>query len=144
MSRPKKNSKKISIPPSKKPLRRKEELNRRRKSTARKKRGMIKGDIEAEEAGLEAKEERLQVKKTMEGILVPSMEKRSQEESSKEAMMMSRTASKMHTLSLQEEVDRSPVEEEQKEREEEKLHLTTRMISLHCDESADILLLSSG
>merc|ERR1712070_1140572 len=85
------------------------------------------------------------LKRTMADTLDLNTERRSQEVNLKEVMTKNKIASKMHIQSPQEVVAKLLAEPTSRPKGAEKrLWLSTRMISQHCDESADIIRLSSG
>ena len=114
----------------------------------KKTREMMEGDIGEEVADSLEIETGLPAKKKMEATLDLNFPRRSQEGSLKEVTMRNKIASKMPMQSPQEEAVKSLEEVEEVEEEAsvvEKLRLTTRMISPHCDESVDSnQILSSG
>ena len=136
--------KKTSILPSRKLSKRTEEPTRRT-STVKKTREMMEGDTGEEEADSLEIETGLPPRKMMAAILDLNSLRRSQEESLKEVTMKNKIASKMPMQSPQEVVAKSLVEVEEEASGVEKLRLTMRMISQHCDESVDSnQILSSG
>ena len=111
----------------------------------KKTREMMEGDIGEEVADSLEIETGLPAKKKMEATLDLNFLRRSQEGSLKEVTMRNKIASKMPMQSPQEEAVKSLEEVEEEASVVEKLRLTTRMISPHCDESVDSnQILSSG
>ena len=111
----------------------------------KKTREMMEGDTGEEEADSLEIETGLPPRKMMAAILDLNSLRRSQEESLKEVTMKNKIASKMPMQSPQEVVAKSLVEVEEEASGVEKLRLTMRMISQHCDESVDSnQILSSG
>lgn len=128
-----------------KKLSRRTEEPMRRTSMVRKTREMMEGDTGEEVADSLEIETGLPPRKVMVATLDPSSPRRSQEESLKEVTMKIKIASKMPMPNLQEEAVKSPEEVEEEASVVEKLRLTMRMISPHCDEFVDSnQILSSG